>query len=55
MVGDGVVPLESGHLPNAQQITLEGVLHSINAPRNWYGSEEVVDQWLSKVDGLKRR
>lgn len=43
--GDGVVPLCAGHLEGATQLTLPGVLHSINAPAAWYGSEPVIDQW----------
>jgi hypothetical protein len=27
------------------QLELEGVLHSINAPDNWYGSIDVLDRW----------
>jgi hypothetical protein len=27
------------------QLDLNGVLHSINAPDNWYGSTGVLDQW----------
>lgn len=47
------MPLLSSHLAGAQQITLPGVYHSINAPTAWYGSEGVVDSWLRKVDGLR--
>jgi hypothetical protein len=28
-----------------EQLDLEGVLHSINAPENWYGSIGVIDRW----------
>jgi len=44
-VGDGVVPVCAGHLKGANQINLEGVLHSINAPDNWYGSDSIIDSW----------
>jgi len=44
-VGDGVVPVCSAHLDGAQQLDLDGVLHSINAPDNWYGSTGVIDRW----------
>jgi len=44
-VGDGVVPVCSAHLDGAQQLDLDGVLHSINAPDNWYGSTGVINQW----------
>lgn len=43
--GDGVVPLCSGHVSDAIQLTLDGVLHSINAPDSWYGSDNILDQW----------
>jgi len=51
--GDGVIPISAAHLQGAEQITLDGVLHSINEAgttlptERWYGSEKVVDQWLS--------
>ena len=51
-VGDGVIPVGCAHLAGAEQITLEGVLHSINEAgttlptERWYGSEGVVDRWL---------
>jgi len=49
--GDGVIPLSCAHLPGAEQVTLEGVVHSINEAgttmptERWYGSEGVVDRW----------
>lgn len=55
IIGDGVVPLEWAHLEGAKQITLDGVVHSINEagttiPSNrWYGSEDVIDRWLPIV------
>lgn len=55
--GDGVIPLECAiGLEGAQQLILEGVEHfpSVRAKelRNWYGSPQVVDQWLPLVLGL---
>ncbi|KAL3921638.1 MAG: hypothetical protein SGPRY_004834 [Prymnesium sp.] len=48
----GVVPLCAAHLDEAaEQLTLS-CFHSINIPGtatptpDWYGGEEVVDQWL---------
>ena len=55
VTGDGVVPLEWTHLEGATQVTLKGVLHSINEAGTtiptdrWYGSENVVDKWLPTV------
>ena len=49
--GDGVIPLSCAHLPGAEQVTLDGVVHSINEAgtamptERWYGSEGVVDRW----------
>jgi pimeloyl-ACP methyl ester carboxylesterase len=53
--GDGVIPTTIAHLEGAQQITLDGVLHSINEAGttmptdSWYGSEKIVDLWLEKA------
>jgi hypothetical protein len=44
-VGDGVVPQCSGHLDGAIQLDLEGVLHSMNTPDDWYGSTGIIDSW----------
>ena len=45
VIGDGVVPTCAGHLEGAQQINLPNVLHSINAPSQWYGSQTILDSW----------
>ena len=51
-LGDGVIPVGCAHLEGAEQVTLDGVLHSINEAGTtlptdrWYGSEAVVDRWL---------
>lgn len=53
-VGDGVIPLHS-MLEGAKQIQLDGVFHSfhestsINPTKRWYGSEEIIDEWLPIV------
>lgn len=44
-IGGGVVPLCAGHFDGAKQIILPVVLHSINAPSQWYGSSQVLDRW----------
>ena len=55
MTGDGVVPLDWSLLEGSRTIVLDGVLHSINEPGTtmptdrWYGSEGVVDRWLSEA------
>merc|ERR1711862_133509 len=53
--GDGVIPVDIAHLDGAEQITIKGVLHSINEAGttmptdSWYGSEKIVDKWLVKT------
>lgn len=37
------------HLEGAEQVTLDGVFHSVDKPDDWYGSEGVVDRWLDSV------
>lgn len=54
--GDGVVPVSHAHLPGARQLELPKVLHSINAPEQWYGSDAVLDQWHDALlDELSKR
>jgi triacylglycerol esterase/lipase EstA (alpha/beta hydrolase family) len=43
--GDGITPIEAAHLEGAENILLEGVLHSPRPDKLWYGSESVVQQW----------
>ncbi|KAL3163092.1 hypothetical protein ABBQ32_009509 [Trebouxia sp. C0010 RCD-2024] len=53
-LGDGLVPSCCAHLEGANNITLEGVFHSISKQGTfadaselvWYGSDEVMDAWL---------
>jgi len=47
--GDGITPLQSAHLEGALQLTLGGVLHSIDTPEEWYGAESGIDQWWDKA------
>eukprot|EP00752_Nemacystus_decipiens_P004000 g3664.t1 len=49
IMGDACVPLAFAHLEGAEQVTLEGVFHSVDKPDEWYGSEGVVDRWLVAV------
>jgi hypothetical protein len=48
-IGDGVVPINSAHLNDAIQVELSNVFHSMSAPEDWYGSEKIIDQWLTVV------
>jgi triacylglycerol esterase/lipase EstA (alpha/beta hydrolase family) len=45
--GDGITPIAAAHLAGATNLTLEGVQHSPNASGCWYGSPEVIPDWLS--------
>ncbi|KAI5647653.1 hypothetical protein M9H77_33658 [Catharanthus roseus] len=51
--GDGVVPEISAHLEGALNISLEGVYHSPvgsdDVTRPWYGSPQVVEQWVQHL------
>ena len=55
LIGDGVVPLEWTQLEGSKQIQLPDVVHSINEAGTtiptdrWYGSENIIDQWLPTV------
>jgi len=57
-IGDGVVPQCAAHVDGATQLDLDGVFHSINVPDQWYGSENVIDEWhdvmLDKVSITKQ-
>lgn len=50
--GDGITPVEAAHLTGAENLVLEGVMHSPKATRNrlkfspvWYGSPEPLKVW----------
>jgi pimeloyl-ACP methyl ester carboxylesterase len=47
--GDGITPIECAHLAGAENLTLPEVIHSPRAGRLWYGSPEVLDQWLGHL------
>ncbi|TKY75526.1 hypothetical protein E2542_SST04294 [Spatholobus suberectus] len=51
--GDGVVPEVSAHLEGALNICFDGVYHSPvgadDATRPWYGSPDVLDQWVEHL------
>ncbi len=48
--GDGITPIAAAHLVGAENITLEGVMHSPRSPLNWYGSPEILPQWVSYLE-----
>jgi len=45
--GDGITPIVSAHLPGAVNLVLEGVRHAPNKNALWYGSPEIVQQWMN--------
>ncbi len=45
--GDGITPIAAAHLDNAENLTLEDVLHSPRPGKRWYGSDEVVKTWAN--------
>lgn len=45
--GDGITPVESAHLEDATNLTLEGVLHSPRRKGIWYGSPEPMQSWVT--------
>lgn len=47
--GDGITPVEAAHLAGAENITLEGVLHSPRPGKLWYGSPNIVKTWATHL------
>ncbi len=45
--GDGITPISAAHLAGAENITLDGVVHSPRPGATWYGSPEAVQEWVS--------
>lgn len=44
--GDGITPISAAHLAGAENLTIEGVLHSPKSSGTWYGSPDVLDVWV---------
>lgn len=44
--GDGITPIEAAHLDGAENIVLDQVWHSPRSPGRWYGSPEIVPEWV---------
>jgi triacylglycerol esterase/lipase EstA (alpha/beta hydrolase family) len=44
--GDGITPIVAAHLPHAKNLVFEAVHHSPKPGIAWYGTPQVVDQWL---------
>lgn len=45
--GDSITPIEAAHLEGAENLTLEGVWHSPQPGKRWYGSPDVVRTWAT--------
>jgi triacylglycerol esterase/lipase EstA (alpha/beta hydrolase family) len=45
--GDGITPIEAAHLQGAENLVIEGVMHSPRSSGIWYGSPEVLHNWVS--------
>ncbi|HEY9808810.1 MAG TPA: alpha/beta fold hydrolase [Halomicronema sp.] len=43
--GDGITPIEAAHLEGAENLILDGVLHSPRRVGLWYGSPSVIPFW----------
>lgn len=48
--GDGITPIEAAHLEGAENLVLEGVMHSPRSPGQWYGSSGVLPAWVSYLN-----
>lgn len=46
--GDGITPIVSAHLKGAENLIVEGAKHSPKTG-SWYGSEHLIDQWVSHL------
>lgn len=45
--GDGITPIAAAHLEGAENLVVEGVNHSPRTPGIWYGSPQVLPNWVS--------
>lgn len=43
--GDGITPIEAAHLEGAENLILDGVLHSPRRVGLWYGSPSIIPLW----------
>lgn len=44
--GDGITPITAAHLDGAKNLILDGVFHSPKPGIAWYGTPQVVDEWV---------
>ncbi|MBC7972192.1 MAG: alpha/beta fold hydrolase [Verrucomicrobia bacterium] len=43
--GDGITPIEAAHLDGAENLVLDGAMHSPRGSRVWYGSPGLLERW----------
>lgn len=43
--GDGITPIEVAHLKGAENLVLDGAMHSPRGDRVWYGSPGLLERW----------
>jgi len=48
--GDGITPIESAHLVGAVNLVCEGVRHAPSQNHLWYGSAEILQQWIDYLE-----
>jgi triacylglycerol esterase/lipase EstA (alpha/beta hydrolase family) len=48
--GDGITPIAAAHLEGAVNLVLDGVFHAPTSPGKWYGSPEVVEEWIGYLN-----
>ena len=44
--GDGITPITAAHLTEAKNLVFDNVYHSPKPGIAWYGTPQIVDQWL---------
>ncbi len=50
IAGDGITPVAAAHLQGAVNITLGEVYHSPRGGRRWYGSPDVLPDWMPYLE-----
>lgn len=48
--GDGITPIEAAHLDGAENLVLDGAMHSPRGNRVWYGSPGLLEQWMPYLE-----
>jgi len=48
--GDGITPIAAAHLSGAENLVLDGAMHSPRGDRVWYGSPGLLEQWIPYLE-----